>query len=70
MNRMNQKQRILKFLSEGRKLTRLNSWERLGILEAPARISELKKEGHEIKKRNRKVVNSYGEERTIAEWYM
>ena len=65
---MNQKTRILKFLQEGRKLTRLNSWERLGILEAPARISELKKEGHEIVTRMRPVVNRYGEETRIAEW--
>ena len=36
----NQKQRILRFLQSGNKLTRLISWSRLGVLEAPARISE------------------------------
>ena len=46
---MNQKQRVLEYLKEGRTLTRLNSWKMLGILECPARICELKQEGHAIK---------------------
>ena len=45
---MTQKDRILDYLKSGQTLTRLNSWEELGILEAPARISELRAEGHEI----------------------
>jgi len=38
---MKQQERILSYLQEGNVLTRLNAWSELGILEAPARISEL-----------------------------
>ena len=46
---MTQKQRILDYLERGHTLTRLNSWKMLGILECPARICELKQDGHDIK---------------------
>lgn len=65
---MNQKERILHFLQTGNKLTRLISWSRLGVLEAPARISELRAEGHPIKTKMRTVQNRYGEKVSIAEW--
>ncbi len=45
---MSQQKRILNYLKQGNELTRLNCWEQLGILEAPARISELRAEGHHI----------------------
>ena len=66
----NQKQRILRFLQSGNKLTRLISWSRLGVLEAPARISELRAEGHPIKTEMIKYQNRYGEKVSIAEWSM
>jgi hypothetical protein len=56
----NQKQRILRFLQSGNTLTRLISWSRLGVLEAPARISELRADGHPIKTKMKTVH--------IAEW--
>ena len=65
---MNQKARILQFLKRGRVLTRLNSWDELGIIEAPARISELRKEGYPIKTTLRSVRNVYGEKVQIANW--
>ena len=40
---MNQKERLLDYLQSGKKLRRLDAWNELGILEAPARISEVKK---------------------------
>jgi len=49
-------------------LTRLNSWDDLGILEAPARVSELRAKGHPIETKLRQVVNRYGDKVTIAEW--
>lgn len=67
---MNQKERILHYLQTGHKLTRLISWSRLGVLEAPARICELRAEGHPIKTRMRTVQNRYGEKVKIAEWSM
>ena len=65
---MTQSQRILDHLKSGRTLTRLNSWDDLGILEAPARVSELRAKGHPIETKLRQVVNRYGDKVTIAEW--
>jgi hypothetical protein len=67
---MHQKHRILEFLqdSHGKALTRLNSWEELGIIEAPARISELKDDGWLIKTEMVTITNKYGEKVRIAKW--
>jgi hypothetical protein len=65
---MNQRERVLEYLQEGKVLTRLNSWNELGILEAPARISELRSQGHKIKTTFKTVVNRYGDKVHIANW--
>jgi|11BtaG_2_1085332.scaffolds.fasta_scaffold00071_12 hypothetical protein len=67
---LNQRDRIKKFLEMGQTLTRLNAWARLGILEAPARISELRAEGHNIKTNMVTVRNRYGHKVSVAEWSM
>ena len=67
---MNQKERILEHLKAGHVLTRLNSWESLGILEAPARISELRSEGHQIRTDMIEVRNRYHETVRVARWSM
>lgn len=67
---MNQRERVLEYLQTGNKLTRLNAWERLGILEAPARISELRAKGYAIKTKMVTIQNRYGERVSIAEWTM
>jgi hypothetical protein len=65
---MTQQDRILEYLKEGKTLTRLNAWDNLGILEAPARISELRNKGHNIQTGFKTVLNRYGEKVKIAEW--
>jgi hypothetical protein len=65
---MTQQDRILEYLKEGKTLTRLNAWDQLGILEAPARISELRGKGYGIKTGFKTVLNRYGEKVKIAEW--
>ncbi len=65
---MSQQKRILNYLKQGNELTRLNCWEQLGILEAPARISELRAEGHNIHTEMITVRNRYGEKVRIAKW--
>ncbi len=67
---MTQKQRILEYLQSGNKLTRLNAWDRLGVLECPARISELRQDGHDIRTTMYTVTNRYGEKVRIARWWM
>ena len=65
---MSQQKRILNYLEQGNELTRLNCWEQLGILEAPARISELRAEGHKIHTEMVTINNKYGEKVRIAKW--
>ncbi len=67
---MTQKQRILEYLQSGNKLTRLNAWDRLGVLECPARISELRQDGHDVRTTMYTVTNRYGEKVRIARWWM
>ncbi len=63
-----QKERILDYLKSGKVLTRLNSWEELGVLEAPARISELRQDGYAIQTEMVSVKNRYFEDCRIAKW--
>ena len=67
-----QKQRILEYLEEGRVLTRFNAWTHLGIMEAPARISELRRQlatdNREIRTTYKPIINRYGERIRVAEW--
>jgi hypothetical protein len=65
-----QKQRILAHLRSGKTLTRLESWDVLGVLECPARISELRARGYHIETEFRTVTNRYGEPVRIAVWRM
>jgi len=58
----------LAHLQAGKKLTRLDSWAELGILECPARISELRSKGWPIRTRMKAVFNRYGEKVRVAEW--
>lgn len=67
---MTQQERILSYLQEGKVLTRLNAWDQLGILEAPARISELRSKGYSIISKRKSVLNRYGEKVWIATWFM
>ena len=65
---MSQATRLLKYLKSGKTLTRLKAWDTLGILETPARISELRQAGHNIITEMVPVVNRYGETVRIAKW--
>ena len=48
MNTKSQQERIIKHLMRGRKLTRAQAMEQLGIANVTARISELRQAGHNI----------------------
>jgi hypothetical protein len=65
-----QKERILAYLKEGKKLTRLNAWDELGVLEAPARICELRAAGWDIETERITVRNRYDERAIIARWHL
>lgn len=63
-----QKDRVLSWLREGRPLTRLVAWDTLGVLEAPARVLELRREGWPISTEMVNVRNRFGETVRIAQW--
>jgi len=65
-----QKERLLKHLKSGKSITRLQGWDKLGILELPARISELRAGGWPIQTKMKTVKNRYGESVHIAVWSM
>jgi len=65
---MTQKERVLNHLEEGNTINRLQGWSILGVLELPARITELKQDGHNIETKRIQVTNRYGEKVSIAEW--
>ena len=65
---MSQQDRILSHLQSGKTLTRLESWSELGVLECPARISELRARGFPIRTEIKVVINRFGEKVRIAEW--
>lgn len=65
---MSQRDRILAYLQSGKELTRLNAWDQVGSIEAPARISELRQQGYNIITTMIKVKNRYGETVRVAKW--
>ncbi len=65
---MSQQQRIKDYLDSGGVLNRLNSWSELGIIEAPARISELRAQNYPIETKMIQVQNRFGEKVRVAEW--
>lgn len=65
---MTQSERILDYLKSGKKLTRINSWSELGVIEAPARISELRSRGIPVRTEMKTVTNRYGDSVRVAEW--
>jgi hypothetical protein len=65
---LTQKQRVLKYLQDGNVLTRLDGWDKLGVTESPARVSELRQDGHNITTLMVPVLNRYGERVRVAQW--
>lgn len=69
MNKVpSQSERIRSYLDSGKTLTRLTAWDELGILECPARISELRSTQYTIITKMITVTNRYGEAVRVAEW--
>ena len=65
---MSQCSRILDYLKTGKTLTRRIGLDELGIWESPARISELKQRGVNIRTRRVNVTDRFGETAVIAHW--
>ena len=65
-----QRERVLDWLKQGKTLTRFEGLLELGIFELPARIVELKREGHKIESSMIEVRNRWGEKCRVASYSM
>ena len=67
---MSQKHRVLAHLRDGKVLNQLVATKQYGILRLPARISELRQDGHFIKTIMREVHNRFGEKTRVANYIL
>ena len=66
----NQKNRVLNHLQDGKFLNQLVATNEYGILRLPARICELRQDGHFIKTIMRDVRNRFGEKTRVAAYVL
>lgn len=64
------KERLLKCLYAGSKLTPLDSWRILGIYRLASRICELRQDGHKIKGKLVERSNKFGEVTRVMQYYI
>ena len=57
---MTQKQRVLEHLKSGGEITSFEAMVGMGISDLPKRISELRRDGHNIVSRTGHSINEYG----------
>ena len=67
---MTQKQRLLTYLEQGKKINPLKAWQELGIYRLASRICDLRKEGNMIKDEWLDVPNRYGEFVRVKQYYL
>lgn len=65
---MTQNERILRHLQEVGAISPLTAWREHGVYRLASRISDLKKQGHNIQKKMVKTTNKYGEAVSFAEY--
>lgn len=61
MDKLTQKERVLRHLQTFGKITPIQALQEYGIMRLASRISDLKKEGYEFKKSYKKHINRFGE---------
>lgn len=70
MNTQSQHKRILSHLKRGRKLTRAQAMDTLGIANVTARISELRQDGYKIEDTWEVARNRFGDACKFKVYYM
>jgi hypothetical protein len=65
---MSQYKIMLKALQEGKTLTRKSCLSRYNIFESPARITEMRKAGFDVKTKMVSVINASGKKVRVANW--
>lgn len=69
-SRPSQCQRLLQHMLSGEAFTQIKALTELGIGRLPSRIFELKEQGYQIKDHFVKVINRYGEECQVKEYWL
>jgi len=67
---MNQKTQVKRYLESGKKITSLDAREKLGILDLPKRMSELRSMQFEFKDRWKRVKTRFGGYTRVKEYYL
>jgi len=67
---MNQKTQVKRYLESGKKITSLDAREKLGILDLPKRMSELREMRFEFKDRWKRVKTRFGGYTRVKEYYL
>ena len=70
MSKVTQRDRLLRYLLDFGSITRMEAISELGIIEAPARITELRQRGYDIQTGYEYGKNRYGETVKWAKWSM
>lgn len=65
-----QAERLLEYFESGRRITRLDAYQILGIFELSARVVELEKKGHVIDKNRITVINRFNEKIRVMEYWI
>ena len=65
---MTQKERVLRYLNEFGSITRAEGFTELGIVELPARICDLQRDGYEFNRETVSAKNRYGEDVTFTRY--
>mgnify|MGYP000200202352 CR=1 FL=1 len=67
---MSQKLQVKRYLESGKKITSLDAREKLGILDLPKRMSELRSMQFEFKDRWKRVKTRFGGYTRVKEYYL
>lgn len=65
---MDQASQVLEHLQEGHSITSMDAIRFFGITRISARIHQLKKQGHDIERRDITVFDKFGRRKTFGRW--
>ena len=68
--KLNQCERILKYIEEQGSISQLEALEHFGCMRLASRMSDLKKMGYNVTRRMEKKKNRYGEPISYARYYL
>lgn len=70
MNKVTQKERVLRWLKSGKPISTLAAYDNWGVSRLPDRIRDLRLDGHKIDASMIDVVNRYGDKCRVARYVL